>query len=153
MNDRDRDSLSSIFTGFRVLALTLYCLAMALPAQDSIRTTYGIEAFLFSLAAAISFSQSNEVRILFWGGYLNICVICLVGVWIWRSSKPRVFEAITVAVLIVSIICVTCLAERRPAIGFYLWLFSSILLAFSTLLELWSSYVQERTMSASDLDK
>ncbi len=79
----DRDSLDSMIDGSRILALICYCLAMALPAQNTIRTTYGIEAFVFSLAAAVYFAHSNEMRLLLWSGYLNICIICLVGSWLF----------------------------------------------------------------------
>jgi K+-sensing histidine kinase KdpD len=90
------------------------------------------------------------MRLLLWGGYLNICIICLVGTWIWRSSRTHIFEAIVVTVLIVSIINVACLTERRHAIGFYLWLFSTILFAFSTLLRLWFTFVQEYPVNNPD---
>jgi hypothetical protein len=143
----DRDSLDSMIDGSRILALICYCLAMALPAQNTIRTTYGIEAFVFSLAAAVYFAHSNEMRLLLWSGYLNICIICLVGSWLWRSSTTRLLETIVVTVLTVSIINVACLTERSHAIGFYLWFFSSILFAFSTLLRLWFTFVQEEPLS------
>jgi len=118
--------------------LTGYFLAMALPAQDSLRTTYGIEAFLFSLAAAISFAQSNEMRLLFWGGYLNIFIICLAGAsFFGRSPKRRFFEVVAFAGLIVAIINVVCTTAGGLQLGYYLWLTSSILFAFSTLLQLW----------------
>lgn len=138
MSEDPFDSPNRTVIGFRWISLMGYSLAMALPAQDTLRTIYGIECFVFSLAAAISMSGRPEMLLLFWGGYVNIGFLILLGTWLLRARKLVTLEAFACAILILALINVSIVAyeENRLQIGFYLWFGSAIVMALAALMQL-----------------
>ena len=138
MSEDPYDSTEQTILGFRCISVLGYSLAMALPAQDTIRTTYGIECFVFSIAAAISMSEAPEMRLLFWGGYVNIGFLILLGTWLSRARQLVTLDAFATAILILALINVSIISytENRLQIGFYLWFGSAIVMALAALMQL-----------------